>query len=103
MSVSVLLLTYFSAYDAYISHDLLSTLSKAPNLQSLAIEFSAEMIIWLGDDFFPYTRGGNPFKQNAWEERGPSFGHPHQYLGLFRNLKRLTLLELWGNLAPWQE
>lgn len=99
-------LTVTRAYGFILHNRVFDELSDRSNLDSLAIEFDSDLTEWLGlvempnqfDDFAPrdHVAPDVAMARQNMVRRIP------QCLQKFRNLKRLTLLCIWGLVDEWQ-
>lgn len=71
-------------------------LSKTPTLRRIRISFGSPLAIGIRC----CERDDRP---DVWAKHGPLFGRPQLHLRALSNLTSLALVEMFGDLPPWQE
>lgn len=90
-------LTTGSAYDVRLSRRCFDVLSTISSLTALVICFDDEMENWLG-----IAIAGEPVEPVTAVRRARAFGDAALCFSLFRNLCKLTILNIWGDLSQWR-
>lgn len=93
-----LLLILARLYHGDISHDCLKRLSTISSLRNVTLAFSSSAHAHVGLGTAP-----GKILTPRWEMHGPHFGNPTAYIADFRNLTKLSLVDLWGDFRPWQD
>ncbi|CEJ94944.1 hypothetical protein VHEMI10448 [[Torrubiella] hemipterigena] len=85
-----------SSTGADMSHNVMDQLSKTPTLRRIRISFGSQEAIGISC----CERDDPP---EVWAKHGPLFGRPQLHLRALSNLTSLALVEMFGDLPPWQE
>lgn len=89
----------FSSFPhGHISHESLDELAGIPTLRRVGISFSSSHEELIGTVDAPAYNFSD-----LWAQHYAFFGTPQPHVGALRNLTSLALLELFGDLPPWQE
>lgn len=87
----------YRALNVQISDRCLQTLFEtAANLKSLVISFQPAFGSCIGVEI----KSQHPSQSQSWTRHSPHFGNGPNVLSAFRNLVRIELLRLWGDIEP---